>query len=147
MPEVRIEPATLATFEALSRLLEASKLPTEDLDVTRLDGFLIARQGAEIVGGVGVERYGEFGLLRSLVVSATARDQGLGRRLTAAAEELAEQRGIRTLYLLTTTAADYFDSRGYQIVLRSTAPTSIAGTPQFSGGLCPSSSVFMSKTL
>jgi amino-acid N-acetyltransferase len=144
--EIRIEPAAASDFGALCRLLEAAKLPTEDLDAGRLDGFLIARQEAAVIGSVGVERYGDVGLLRSLVVADAARDRGLGGRLTTAAEALAVQLGIRSLYLLTTTAGAYFEDRGYRITARADAPHSITGTTQFSG-LCPSSSTFMSKTL
>ncbi len=146
MAEIRIEPATAPDFGALCRLLEAAKLPTEDLDAGRLDGFLIARLNAAVIGSVGIKRYGDVGLLRSLVVADAARDRGLGGRLTAAAEALAVQLRIRSLYLLTTTAGAYFEKRGYWITARADAPPSITGTPQFSG-LCPSSSTFMSKTL
>lgn len=69
MAEIRIESATPADFDALRRLLEAEKLPTEDLDTSRLAGFLIAWRGSGIVGAVGVEPYGDIGLLRSLVVA------------------------------------------------------------------------------
>lgn len=146
MAEIRIAPAAGSDFRALCRLLEAAKLPTEDLDAARLDGFLIARQDAAVIGSVGVERYGDVGLLRSLAVADAARDRGLGGRLTAAAEAQAVQLGIRSLYLLTTTAGAYFEGRGYRITARADAPPSITGTPQFSG-LCPFSSTFMSKTL
>lgn len=146
MAEIRIEPAAASDLGVLCRLLEAAKLPTEDLDAGRLGGFLIARQDTATIGGVGIERYGDVGLLRSLVVTNAARDCGLGARLTAAAEALAAQFGIRSLYLLTATAGAYFESRGYRITERTDAPPAIAGTTQFSG-LCPSSSTFMSKVL
>lgn len=146
MAEIRIEPAASFDFAALCRLLEAAKLPTEDLDAARLDGFLVAREDAAVIGSVGVERYGDVGLLRSLAVADDARDRGLGGHLTAAAEALATQLGIRTLYLLTTTAGSYFESQAYRSAARADAPAAIASTPQFSG-LCPSSSMFMSKNL
>ncbi|WP_374679784.1 arsenic resistance N-acetyltransferase ArsN2 [Hydrocarboniphaga effusa] len=146
MAEIRIEPAAPCDIGAFCGLLRASKLLTEDIDAAHLDGFLMARQATEIVGGVGVEPYGDVGLLRSLVVADSARDRGLGGRLMAAAEEHAAALGIRRLYLLTTTAGAYFEARAYQITARADAPAAIASTSQFSG-LCPSSSIFMSKTL
>lgn len=146
MAEIRIEPAAPSDIGALCGLLQASRLLTEDINAARLDGFLIARLDTEIVGGVGLERYGDVGLLRSLVVADSARDRGLGGRLTTAAEEYAAALGIRKLYLLTTTAGAYFEARAYQITARADAPAAIASTSQFSGQ-CPSSSMFMSKTL
>jgi len=64
--------------------------------------------------------------------------------LLAHAEDEAEKRGAREIYLLTTTAEAYFSRRGYTRVERASAPTAIAATRQFSD-LCPSSSSFMVK--
>jgi amino-acid N-acetyltransferase len=95
---------------------------------------------------VGLEIYGDVALLRSLVVSAAARTQGLGSALVLHAEEYAASHQVRSLYLLTTTAAGYFEHRGYRRSDRSEAPPSIQSTREFSS-LCPSSSAFMIKRL
>ena len=58
----------------------------------------------------------------------------------------AAEQGVETLYLLTTTAAQFFARRGYEAVPRSEAPAAIAATAQFSE-LCPASSTFMRKVL
>ena len=58
----------------------------------------------------------------------------------------AAEKGVATLYLLTTTAADFFGRRGYEAVPRSAAPAAIAATPQFRD-LCPASSVLMRKAI
>lgn len=131
---------------AIKQLLIAASLPVDDLTPASFERFLIARDGAEIVGAVGIEAAGKVGLLRSLVVSAAQRQQGLGADLVGAAERLAAQAGIETLYLLTTTAERYFASRGYRSTPRSEAPAFIANSAQFSS-LCPSTSAFMSKSL
>jgi amino-acid N-acetyltransferase len=62
------------------------------------------------------------------------------------AEALARDRGIATLYLLTTTADRYFEALGYAHSPRDQAPPGVRATAQFSG-LCPSSSSFMVKRL
>jgi protein-tyrosine-phosphatase/N-acetylglutamate synthase-like GNAT family acetyltransferase len=131
---------------ALSALLASAGLPTEDLHGEKLRHFQVAVDGAVIVGGFGIEIHGDVGLLRSLVVDACRRSHGLGRQLVNAAEALAARLGIRTLYLLTTTAEAFFDERGYRATPRAEAPATIAGTSQFSS-LCPSGSAFMSKTM
>lgn len=64
----------------------------------------------------------------------------------SSAETWAAAQGIETLYLLTTTAAQFFARRGYEVVARSDAPNVIAATSQFSK-LCPASSAFMRKVL
>ena len=68
------------------------------------------------------------------------------RCLALDAEAHAAEKGVETLYLLTTTAADFFARRGYEAVPRSAAPAAIAATPQFRD-LCPASSVLMRKTI
>jgi amino-acid N-acetyltransferase len=95
---------------------------------------------------VGLEIYGEAALLRSLVVSAAARTQGLGSALVRHAEEYAAAHQVRALYLLTSTAEAYFERRGYRRIDRSEAPPSIQSTREFAS-LCPSSSAFMIKRL
>jgi len=127
-------------------LLEVSGLPTADVTPALLEHFLVLREGPDLAAVVGLEGTGNAGLLRSLSVSEHLRGGGLGRRMVAAAEALALRRGIVSLYLLTTTAADYFSKLGYRDAARDAAPADIRSTPQFSG-LCPSSSSFMMKTL
>jgi amino-acid N-acetyltransferase len=95
---------------------------------------------------VGLEIYGGAALLRSLVVSAAARTQGLGSALVLHAKEYAAAHRLRSLYLLTTTREAYFEHRGYRLIDRSQAPPSIQSTREFAS-LCPSSSAFMVKRL
>lgn len=101
---------------------------------------------ANLIGVVGVEPYEAAGLLRSLAVLKSARKSGYGKALVERAEAWALDQGIRSLYLLTTTAAEFFSRIGYEVVPRTNAPTSIAGTGQFAD-LCPLSAVFMHKSI
>lgn len=130
----------------LRDLLTAADLPAEGVGP---DGgrFLIATdEQGRIGGGVGLEGEPPEALLRSLVVDPESQGRGLGALLLAAAERLAAQAGIRRLYLLTTTAADYFESRGYRPIAREDAPPSIRATEEFSR-LCPDSAVAMVRAL
>ena len=56
------------------------------------------------------------------------------------------RKGVRSIYLLTTTAEAFFNRLGYERMGRSRAPSSIKRTREFAG-LCPVSSVFMVKAL
>jgi amino-acid N-acetyltransferase len=127
------------------RLLKESALPTADLadeqmadeqmaDEQMMDFFYVGAAAAPI-GVVGVQFCGADALLRSLVVSAAHRTQGLGKRLVEHA-----------VYLLTTTAESFFRSRGYSVTPRDSAPAAIRSTPEFAD-LCPASSAFLSKRL
>jgi amino-acid N-acetyltransferase len=127
-------------------LLEAEGLPAADLTAAHLQHFFFTGADGAPSALVGLEIYGEDALLRSLVVSAAARTQGLGSALVQHAEEYAAAHQVRALYLLTTTAESYFAHRGYKRIDRAQAPPSIQTTREFAN-LCPASSAFMIKRL
>ena len=130
----------------LTRLLEAAGLPTSDLTLTSLGHFLSLRDGQTLVGAIGLDVVGEIALLRSLVVDPDWRKRGLGGELVRAAEAHAVQHGVGQLFLLTTTADQFFASRGYVNADRADAPDAVRRMPQFAE-LCPASSSFMTKVL
>jgi len=136
----------VAYSEEVSALLIACDLPVADL---REDGdvcFFVFRHESETLGVIGIEVRGDYGLLRSLAISAVHRGNGLGRKLVAFSEEWATRSNLKALYLLTTTADNFFERLGYEELSRSDAPSTITETQQFSG-LCPDSSIFMGKGL
>jgi amino-acid N-acetyltransferase len=127
-------------------LLEAEGLPASDLTEAHLEHFFFTGTDDAPSALVGLEIYGGSALLRSLVVSAAARTQGLGSALVLHAEEYAAAHQVHSIYLLTTTAEPYFERRGYQRIDRAQAPASIQSTREFAS-LCPASSAFMIKRL
>ena len=127
-------------------LLRAADLPTGDLEQVSLEHFFLASVGQDAAGLVGLELYGADALLRSLVVASPTRGTGLGSRLIEHAEEHARAQGAYSIYLLTTTAAEFFARRGYRRADRAAAPDSIRTTREFRD-LCPASAVFMHKVL
>ena len=127
------------------RLLQDAGLNSTDLqsDKTGLWGYF---SGEKLTGMIGLECYGDIGLLRSLAVHETARQQGIGQKLVTYLEQQAQDRHIKTLYLLTQTAEPFFSRQGYTITQRNEAPDVIRNTSQFAG-LCPASSQLLSKQL
>jgi len=137
--ETELSPVVLA-------LLEASGLPAADLRAGRPATFLAAVMDGDLLGCVGYELSGGVALLRSLAVQPTARGHGVGRQLVAEAERHARDAGGKEVFLLTTTAAAFFEQLGFNRVAREVAPSFIAGSPQFTG-LCPGSAVLMARGL
>jgi amino-acid N-acetyltransferase len=127
-------------------LLAAARLPTEDLTEAHCECFFFSGSPQAPTGLVGLELYGDDALLRSLVVSDGRRGAGEGSALLRHAESEARARGVRTLYLLTTTAEGFFARQGYVRVSRDAAPEAIRATREFSG-ICPASSAFMARAL
>jgi amino-acid N-acetyltransferase len=128
------------------RLAEAAGLPTKDLDHLELSHFFGAGAPERPVGIVGLELMDQVGLLRSLAVDHEVRGSGIGQALVAAAERHARAEGVAVLYLLTTTAAGFFDRLGYTPADREGLPAAIRSTREFRE-ICPASAVAMAKTL
>lgn len=135
MPEIELRSARPAELDAIVALLGAAELPVEDLDVAKLDAFVVATEGGACVGVVGLEIHEPNALLRSLAVKRGHRSRGLGARLVHAIETEARARGVTALYLLTTTARTFFERTGYTAHDRARVPSSIAATTEFSS-LC-----------
>jgi amino-acid N-acetyltransferase len=133
-------------LSAVRALLVSARLPDEDLTDDHLEHFFHAPGATRPLGIVGVELLGDVALLRSLVVRDESRRSGLGSALARRAEEYARSKGVRTLYLLTTTAQDFFAARGYRACQRDAAPDAIRSAREFAA-ICPASAVFMAKQL
>ena len=132
--------------DSVRRLLSASQLDCSDLTAEHLRHFFGSGTKEEPEGIVGLELFGNAGLLRSLAVVSYRQRAGLGSKLVAHAEEYARNHGVTSLYLLTVTAEDFFIHRGYQRCRREDAPSAIKETKEFSE-ICPVSSAFMVKHL
>jgi amino-acid N-acetyltransferase len=131
---------------AVNNLLATCELPYEDITPSKLGQFWTLRDGDALAGVVGLELYDNIGLLRSLAVLKRYRGRGLGSELLSKAEEQARSQGIEALFLLTTTADEFFAQRGYERVERNSAPNAIKETAAFRS-LCPDSAVCMVKWL
>lgn len=142
MPTLR--QARAEDWQDIRLLLVESGLPIEDLGPDKLEGFLVAEDGDELAGLIGLDVFGTVGLLRSLVVAAKARKAGLGGKLVGALESAADTAGITELWLLTIDAEDFFARQGFEIADRDAAPVCIRETQEFSA-LCPGSAHLMSK--
>jgi amino-acid N-acetyltransferase len=141
----KVETAAPADLCSIRALLEASGLPTSDL-VSASPQFIVIRHAGRIVAAGALECYGSAALLRSLVVAADQRARGLGGQLTRELEHLAQSCGISQLILLTVTAGDFFERRGYRVIERSAAPAAVHHSAEFRS-LCPGSAKCMAKVL
>ncbi len=138
-----IRGATMADLPAVERLLTDSKLPLDGVREV-LNSFLVAESGGALVGVAGLEVCCEHALLRSVAVVPAWRSKGLGRELVTRIIADAESRGIKALYLLTTTAERYFPSFGFERITRDEVPADVQTTDEFRGA-CPASATVMRR--
>jgi len=145
--DIRIEVFKRKDEREVFRLLSQAELPVKDLTDDKFKNFLIARtKDGSVVGAIGVEPYQDMGLLRSLVVHPSHREKGLGKQLVCELESFAQSKGIKTIFLLTITAADFFRKLGYEVIQRTHVPAAIAKTEEFKN-ICPVSAVCLLKNL
>ena len=137
----RLRSATPADLPAVERLLVASGLPLDGVREA-LPDFVVAQAGEDLVGIAGLEVCCDNALLRSVAVAPAWRSHGLGRALVTRVISDAEARGLRALYLLTTTAERYFPSFGFHEVAREQVPDDVRATAEFRSA-CPASATVM----
>jgi amino-acid N-acetyltransferase len=121
-------------------------LPT--VGITRLvSGFVVAEDAGTLLGAAAIEPCkGQLGLLRSVVVASGRQHGGIGGELVGRAIADAKKRGLRTLYLLTTTAERYFPRFGFVAVSRESVPEGVRATAEFLEA-CPASATVMALPL
>jgi amino-acid N-acetyltransferase len=135
---VTISPAARADLPAVRHLLEAAHLPLDDVEET-LSTMVVA-------GAAAVELYADGALLRSVVVSPVVQGQGVGHRLTEAALNIAQRCDMKAVFLLTTTAEQFFPRLGFEQISRADVPESVQASVEFQSA-CPASATVMRKQL
>lgn len=131
--------------EDIIALLGAEGLPVTDLPAS-LGDFRLVMVEDELAGVAGLEIYGSYGLLRSLVVNKNFRNHGTAGRLLSEIEELARSKSIAAIYLLTESAAAYFERKGYDKITRADVPFEVQQSSEFSH-VCPQSAIVMKKII
>jgi amino-acid N-acetyltransferase len=129
----------------MEELLDGVGLPTVGV-AQALGGFVVVEVDGAVVGVAGLEVHGRDGVLRSVAVAPSVQHAGLGRRLTERMLDDARRAGLRRVYLLTETAADYFPRFGFRRIAREDASAEVRGSVEFREA-CPASAVAMALEL
>jgi amino-acid N-acetyltransferase len=143
--QVTITKATDDHRDAVVNMLQNEKLPTQDLPAS-LKNFFVASEKDEVVAAIGLEQYGDCGLLRSMVVREEHRNKKIASILVQRLEEYAKTLGVDCIYLLTETAAPYFERKGYYRINREEVPKQLQASSEFNS-VCPVSATVMRKSI
>jgi amino-acid N-acetyltransferase len=141
---LQAEPARPHDLPAALDLLRRSELAQHGVAERWGHYFVVREDDGRVVAVAGLEVHGEDGLLRSVAVDPDYRGQGLAAALVAAVFERARILELKTVYLLTTTARDYFARHGFTACQREDAPSPIRESWEFRNG-CPATATFMSR--
>jgi amino-acid N-acetyltransferase len=142
---VEIRDAGETDVAAIEALLRDNALPADGVH-ERLATTLVATENDCIIGTAALELFDDGALLRSVAVVAARRSAGAGSRLVATLLELAHERRVPAVYLLTMTAEAYFPRFGFERVARAIVPTGVRHSVEFTSA-CPASAVVMRKEL
>jgi amino-acid N-acetyltransferase len=137
--------ATPADWPRIEALLRRVGLPLDGLG-EHLMTTLVRRMDDEITGCAALELYGDYALLRSVAVDKPHQGQGLGHDLTQAALDLAREKGVQGVYLLTETAGEFFPRFGFHPTHRSEVPEAVRQSVEFTSA-CPENALVMVLSL
>lgn len=129
---------------AILALLQENALPIVDLDEHKVLFACLINE--ELIGTGGLEFFTDCALVRSVSVRKDLQKRGLGKFIVDELEKITRQKAINQLYLLTTTAENFFNKMGYKVIDREDVPIEIRNTTEFSS-VCPSTAVVMRKFL
>ena len=137
--------ATDKDIQAIKTLLQESHLPYKDID-GHIDNFIVAKEQGALIASIGLEVLQPYSLLRSLTVSENYRNKGIANELLKKISEYALSIHIKDLFLLTTTAEDYFMKNKFIVLERNDLPDPLKKTQEFIF-LCPETAICMYKKI
>ncbi|MBC7848681.1 MAG: GNAT family N-acetyltransferase [Chitinophagaceae bacterium] len=140
-----ILPASGSDYPAVVELLVAQQLPFEDIDVS-LDHFMIVKQNDHLIAVGAIELHQPYALLRSVATHPHHRGKKLATRLIHQLLAEAKGNGVKSVFLLTTTAREFFLNQGFSEIDRNSCPAEIASSTEFQS-ICPSSAILMQKEI
>lgn len=132
---IQTRPARPSDLPAIEQLLQESGLPTAGV-AEHLTGFVVVQEGDRVVASAGLEVYDRSALLRSVAVDPAYRNRGLAAGLVRGLLESGRGRGVAEVFLLTTTAADYFRRLGFTPIPRGDVPRTVQASREFKDGIC-----------
>jgi N-acetylglutamate synthase-like GNAT family acetyltransferase len=116
-------------LERVRQILERAKMLTDGVNWPPAC-YLLAFNGDEAIGVVGIEPILDAALIRSLYVVEPYRDRGIGSQLVTSARKAAHTRGARRLYLFSTEAGQFFQRLGFEAAPVAELTAALKGTPQ-----------------
>lgn len=138
---LRSKSAGSKDLDKIQSLLSANKLCFNDINQDGVSLFVVEKEDQHI-GYFGIELFDTEALFRSMIVLPQERDKGYGEGIWQLALNMIKERGIKDVYLLTNTAASFFEKLGFEVFDRNAVPDVIGQTSEFAE-FCAEDSVCM----
>jgi len=144
-----IRRANQEDLENLQAFLTRANLGTDGLTAETIDYFLLLEnEDGTIRGSLGMEAFGDHGMLRSLVVSPGQADKEIFI-LFDQMVKLAKGKGMKSLFLATnkSVALPFFELMGFQKIEREALPTEFSTSEHIRHVLNVDNSLFLKFSL
>jgi N-acetylglutamate synthase-like GNAT family acetyltransferase len=145
-PSLVALPLAVWERDGLKAALTRAGLPADDIFTPGPQFWRFSTDDDVPAGFGGIEVHGADALMRSVVTLPPLRGRGVGQGIVRALEAEAIVMKCGTVWLLTTTAREFFGKLGYAAVDRADVPDAIRATAQFSS-FCPDSAAVMVRRL
>ena len=129
-------------LQQVQDLLRSNKLPYQDI---QLDGNILISYhdgDGKMIGSGGLEFYNSYALLRSVAVDEKQRGKSFGKYIVGDLLDRARGNSMKSVFLLTETAHDFFLQRGFVDTSRDRVPVEIKESSEFKS-VCPVSATCM----
>ena len=135
MNDINIENALIVNVTTneisnIESILKEVNLPTEEI-LPHINNFLLLKVKKMNIGTIGLEIYETIAILRSFAVRPDYQGKGVGLLLFDKVIELARNKNIAELYLLTETAEKFFKKNGFEVFPRANVPDRLKSTFEF----------------
>ena len=127
--------------QEIQALLEMEGLCFNDINNEEVHLFEVKLK-KEVIGYFGYELYDTYALFRSMIVAPEFRKKGYGKLIWNEASERLINEHVDNVFLLTNTAAPFFNTQGFVEIPRTSVPKAIASTTEFIE-FCPGDSTCM----
>ncbi|MHB8566905.1 MAG: GNAT family N-acetyltransferase [Nitrososphaerales archaeon] len=134
----RIEMATSDDVPEILNILEKKGLTKDGIKDAQC---WIIKLNNKIIGSIGLEVWGKQGLLRSLAVEEKSRKKGLGRSLVFYVLEVARQKNLEEVFLLSEASAEYYLRFGFEYYERKLVSGDVLKSAEFRGACLESAKV------
>lgn len=136
--------ASPTAFAKAIALLKRNDLPVND--ISQGTQLYVMEDDNKVVGTIAVEYDQDNALLRCLSVAGHTRNAGLGKMLVDFIEDYLSNQGVQNIYLLTTTAKNFFSNRGYAVIDRMAVAVFIGKASECSL-VCPALATSIKKSV
>jgi DNA-binding MarR family transcriptional regulator/N-acetylglutamate synthase-like GNAT family acetyltransferase len=130
--DILFQTASPSDWNEIRNLLTANRQTIQGA-LNHLSHFVVATENGRVIGCIGLEVYGDIGLVRSLVVASNMRGRAIGKRLIKQLVVHAQEKHLSALYMLSNNADPLFERHSFTRMARADMPTKLYVSTEMQG--------------